>query len=123
VIVSGGLDTAERAHTAYRESGADAVMIARGALGNPWIFAELIGMRGASPTHDEVVAELLWTMDQAERHLGSKRAARYARKFYPWYLERLGIRGREADAFQRTESLDDARTLVAGLAEAVPLAA
>jgi tRNA-dihydrouridine synthase B len=123
VIVSGGLDTAERAHTAYRESGADAVMIARGALGNPWIFAELIGMRAASPTHDEVVAELLWTMDQAERHLGSKRAARYARKFYPWYLERLGIRGREADAFQRTESLDDARTLVAGLAEAVPLAA
>jgi tRNA-dihydrouridine synthase B len=122
VIVSGGLDTAERARTAYRESRADAVMIARGALGNPWIFAELTGMRATSPSQDEVVAELLWTMDQAERHLGSKRAARYARKFYPWYLERLGIGGREADAVQRTESLDDARTLVAGLAEAVPLA-
>jgi nifR3 family TIM-barrel protein len=123
VIVSGGLDTVERARMAYRESGADAVMIARGALGNPWVFAELTGGRATPPTSDEIIAELLWTMDQAERHLGSKRAARYARKFYPWYLERLGIGGPEADAFQRAETLAQARALVAGLAEAVPLAA
>ena len=43
MIVSGGLDTAEAARRAYLESGADAVMIARGALGNPWIFEELTG--------------------------------------------------------------------------------
>jgi len=123
VIVSGGLDSAERARGAYRESGADAVMIARGALGNPWIFAELTGGRATSPTPDEVIAELLWAMEQAERHLGEKRAARYVRKFYPWYLERLGIGGRAADAFQRAETLDEARGLVRDLAEAVPLAA
>ncbi len=49
VIVSGGLRTAEQARDAYRESGADAVMIARGSLGNPWIFAELTGARDAPP--------------------------------------------------------------------------
>jgi tRNA-dihydrouridine synthase len=98
-------------------------MIARGALGNPWIFAELTGTRATSPTHDEVVAELLWTMDQAERHFGEERANRYLRKFYPWYLERLGIGGREADEFQRAATLDEARGLVRGLAEAVPMAA
>ena len=46
VIISGGLDSAESARHAYEASGADAVMIARGSLGNPWIFEELTGARG-----------------------------------------------------------------------------
>jgi tRNA-dihydrouridine synthase B len=123
VIVSGGLATPDDVRRAYRESRADAVMIARGSLGNPWIFEELTGQRASRPTREEIVRELLWTMDQAERHMGGARAARYARKFYPWYLERLGVRGTDADALQRTETLAEARGLVAGLAEALPLAA
>jgi tRNA-dihydrouridine synthase B len=121
VIVSGGLDTAACARRAYEESGADAVMIARGALGNPWIFEELTGRRARPPDAVEVVDELLWTMARAEEHLGPERAARYARKFYPWYLERLGVRGPDADAFQRAESLDRAREMLEALSE--PLAA
>jgi tRNA-dihydrouridine synthase len=124
VIVSGGLGTAEDAHRAYLESTADAVMIARGALGNPWIFEQLSGRRGGRPaTRSEVVSELLWTMERAEEHLGAQRAARYARKFYPWYLEQLGIRGQEANAFQRTETLDQARELLASCCEPLPIAA
>jgi tRNA-dihydrouridine synthase B len=123
VIVSGGLHTAECARRAYRQSRADAVMIARGALGNPWIFEELTGRRRQPPTRGEVLDELLWTMERAEEHLGPQRAARYARKFYPWYLERLGIRGPDADSFQRTESLDQARELLASCGEPVALAA
>jgi nifR3 family TIM-barrel protein len=113
VVVSGGLVTAAAARRAYEESCADAVMIARGALGNPWIFGQLTGSRVAPPSCAEIVDELLWTMDRAEEHLGPERAARYVRKFYPWYLERLGVRGRGADAFQRTASLDQARDLLA----------
>ena len=115
VIISGGLDTADAARQAYEASGADAVMIARGSLGNPWIFEELTGARRVAPEREEVIAELLWVMDRAEEHLGPDRAARYLRKFYPWYLERLGAEGSIASAFQGTEDLDDARSLVAGL--------
>jgi tRNA-dihydrouridine synthase B len=121
VILSGGLTSVEAARRAYEDSGADAVMIARGALGNPWIFGQLSGRRAGAPTHAEIVEELLWTMDRSEEHLGPERAARYARKFYPWYLERLGVRGPSADAFQRTASLDQARGLLTAATE--PLAA
>jgi tRNA-dihydrouridine synthase B len=112
VVISGGLDSANAARDAYEASGADAVMIARGSLGNPWIFEELTGNRSAAPERDEVVAELLWVMDRAEEHLGPDRAARYLRKFYPWYLERLDAGKETVAAFQESEDLEVARGLV-----------
>jgi nifR3 family TIM-barrel protein len=117
VIVSGGLQTADAARTAYRESAADAVMIARGALGNPWIFEELIGRRTTAPGPSQIVSELLWVMDRAEEHLGTKRANAYLRKFYPWYLEALGLPRQLNDALQRIDDLGEARRQVRELAE------
>jgi tRNA-dihydrouridine synthase B len=116
MVISGGLDSAEDARRAYEASGADAVMIARGSLGNPWIFEQLIGRRQGDPERDEVIAELLWVIDRAEEHLGPDRAARYLRKFYPWYLERLGADEAMSAALQQSDSVDDARRLVDRLA-------
>ena len=115
MIISGGLDTAEDAVHAYEASGADAVMIARGALGNPWIFEQLTGRRSADPEREEVVAELLWVIDRAEEHLGPERAARYLRKFYPWYLERLGADKEAGAVLQESEDLEEARRLARDL--------
>jgi tRNA-dihydrouridine synthase B len=119
VIISGGLDTAADARHAYEASGADAVMIARGSLGNPWIFEELTGDRTIAPERDQVIAELLWVMDRAEEHLGPRRAARYLRKFYPWYLERLGVEKADAAGLQESDDLEKARRLVKGLSPAL----
>jgi tRNA-dihydrouridine synthase B len=115
MIISGGLDSAEAARSAYEQAGADALMIARGSMGNPWIFEELTGVRAAPPEREEVVAEMLWLMDRAEEHLGSERAARYLRKFYPWYLERLGAGKETTAAFQASDDLDRARALAQDL--------
>ena len=112
VIISGGLSSAEAAREAYRRSGADAVMIARGALGNPWVFEELTGRRTAEPTAAEVTEELLWVIDGAELHLGAERAARYLRKFYPHYMDRLDAPREVADEMQRSAGIDRARELV-----------
>ena len=105
VIVSGGLSDAGASRRAWEETGADALMLARGSLGNPWLFARLLGQPRGRADRDEVLDELDWVVDRAVEHLGEERAARYLRKFYPWYVERLGA-GREVqDALQRADSL------------------
>ena len=112
VIISGGLDSAEAARRAYTESGADAVMIARGSFGWPWIFEELTGQRTEPPSRAEIVRELLWVIDRAEEHFGADRASRYLRKFYPWYMERLDAPAAVAEELQRRAGLQRARELI-----------
>ncbi len=113
VILTGGLHDTESTLSAFHQTGATAVMLARGSLGNPWLFERLLGLREDDPTRQEVLAELDWTIDRAVEHLGLARAARYLRKFYPWYVARLGLDRAHAKALgeslQRAATLDDAR--------------
>jgi tRNA-dihydrouridine synthase B len=97
VIVSGGLSGDEPVLRAFEDSGAAAVMLARGALGNPWLFGRLLGSYEGEPTAEEVVDELEWVIACAEQHLGVERAGRYLRKFYPWYAARLQLTRRERE--------------------------
>jgi len=123
VVISGGLAGAEEARTAFEETGAAAVMLARGSLGNPWLFAELLGRREQRrpPAPEEVLAELDWVIDRACEHLGPERATRYLRKFYPWYAERLSAGKSLQAALQQAASLEQARALLHG--DALPAAA
>ncbi|HTR73479.1 MAG TPA: tRNA-dihydrouridine synthase [Solirubrobacteraceae bacterium] len=89
VILTGGLADAPSVHEAYERTGAAAVMLARGSLGNPWLFRSVLEGDEREPTRAEILAELAWTIERAVEHLGEARATRYLRKFYPWYLARL----------------------------------
>jgi nifR3 family TIM-barrel protein len=113
VILTGGLSDQQSTQSAFEQTGAAAVMLARGSLGNPWLFEQLLDAREREPTRAEVLAELAWTIDRAVEHLGATRATRYLRKFYPCYVARLGLEKAQAKALgeslQRATSLDDAR--------------
>jgi nifR3 family TIM-barrel protein len=115
VILTGGLHTAQDVHAAYERTGAAAVMLARGSMGNPWLFEQVLGLRDAEPSQDEILDELAWIMDRVEEHLGPERAGRYLRKFYPWYVERLGAGKALQQELQRTDAVEDARALLRGV--------
>jgi tRNA-dihydrouridine synthase B len=111
VMISGGLHTADAARQAFEQTGAAGVLLARGSLGNPWLFEQLLGRRTGEPDRAEILAELDWVLERACEHLGPERAARYLRKFYPWYAERLGGAKSLQAALQRAATVDEAREL------------
>ena len=121
VILSGGMRSPDWIRSAWEHTGAEAVMLARGALGNPWLFAALLGEEHA-PTQGEVLAELDWLMDRAVEHWGEVRAGRALRRFYPWYVERLGGGKSLQTALQQTATIEAARAVLAGV-HGVPAAA
>ncbi|MGO9891249.1 MAG: tRNA dihydrouridine synthase [Solirubrobacteraceae bacterium] len=114
VLVSGGLQTASAVRQAFEVTGAAGVLLARGSLGNPWLFEQVLGVREDPPTPEEILAELDWVIDSAVEHLGEDRATRYLRKFYPWYVERLGGDRTLQATLQTAPSLDAARELLHG---------
>jgi tRNA-dihydrouridine synthase B len=118
VILSGGLDSAAAVRLAFDETGAAAVMLARGALGNPWLFSEVLGLREGPPGAAEVLEEVDWVIARAGEHLGVARAIRYLRRFYPWYVERLALTRHEARALDAALVAADSFDAVRGLFDA-----
>jgi nifR3 family TIM-barrel protein len=113
VIVTGGMDGADHVRWVFEHTGCEAVMLARGSLGNPWLFEQVLGLRDGEPAREEILEEWAWVLDRAEEHLGADRAARYLRKFHPWYLERLGSPRAVQDGLQRAATLAEQREIIA----------
>jgi tRNA-dihydrouridine synthase B len=92
VALNGSVFTAYDVKTAFEESGADAVMIARGAIGNPWIFKEAKELLNDGKISTEVNIER--RIKTCLRHLylsldvkGDRRAILEFRKYYTGYLK------------------------------------
>jgi tRNA-dihydrouridine synthase B len=87
VIASGDIATPADARRVLEDTGCAAIAVGRAALGNPWVFGEILG--GAirpRPGLDEVVDEIAIFSSDARQAIGESRAVGYMRKFYPWYL-------------------------------------
>src|SRR3954468_20891998 len=65
VIACGDVTSRARAQHVLASTGAAAVMIGRGAQGNPWVLREILGEDGAEPTREEVAAELILFIREA----------------------------------------------------------
>jgi tRNA-dihydrouridine synthase B len=86
VIASGDVVSRAKAQAVLTSTGATAVMVGRGAQGNPWAIREMVLGDGADPTREEVAAELILFVRETVRELGERRASGFLKKFYGWYL-------------------------------------
>ena len=122
VIASGDIVSRAKAQAVLATTGAEAVMVGRGAQGNPWLLREIMEGDGREPTREEVVAELVLFIRETVRELGERRASGFLKKFYGWYLGR----GRFPRPFKQelvvldsTEEVE--RLLIAAAPGALPL--
>ena len=86
VIASGDVTSHAKAQSVLAATGAAAVMVGRGAQGNPWALREIVFGEGAQPSREEVAAELIHFVRETVRELGERRASGFLKKFYGWYL-------------------------------------
>lgn len=113
VFGNGDVFTGEDALRLMDETGCDGVMIARGALGNPWIFRDAIALwkgeeKPPAPTTEEKISMMLRHLEDLAEHKSEYAAVREMRKHVGWYLK--GVHG-SAAIRRQVNSINDMNEL------------
>ncbi|QSH41774.1 tRNA-dihydrouridine synthase family protein [Lentisphaerota bacterium ZTH] len=94
VIANGGITNWRNRNELQKKSDCDCVMLARGAMGNPWIFRELCDQKEYQPpTPAELAGELERHMLELINYLGAELAMKAGRKIILDYLKSRGFTG------------------------------
>lgn len=97
VIGNGGVVDAESARAMLSVSGVDAVMVGRGAVGNPWIFGELraefMGAEWSAPTREERLRVIRRHLDLMHEYMAEQRNYRRSGRHSPERTTCLKFRG------------------------------
>ncbi len=117
VVANGDVTTPQKAREVLDYTGADAIMIGRGAQGNPWLFREIAHYLATGeilppPTAEEVSDVVLKHVMRLHQHYGDFSGVRIARKHVGWYL-----REQQPDSVFRREflSIEDAQEQIDAL--------
>ncbi|HEX5257960.1 MAG TPA: tRNA-dihydrouridine synthase, partial [Sphingomicrobium sp.] len=119
VIVNGDINSLDDAREALRLSGADGVMIGRGAYGRPWFVAQVMaelsgGGRPPDPSLDEQLETMLRQYEEMLELYGTQTGVNLARKHLGWYTK--GLPG-SAELRNTVNQQDDPSVVIAMLRE------
>lgn len=117
VIVNGDIISFDDVDTALEKSGADGVMIGRGAYGRPWFVADVMhylktGERRRPPPFAKQLATILSHYQAMLDHYGIENGLRIARKHLGWYTKGLP---NSAELRQAMNQMTDPEVVVATL--------
>lgn len=127
VLGNGDIFAAADAEEMMARTGCDGVVVGRGCLGRPWLFAELSAqLRGeelpAQPTLGEVTRIIYRHAELLAQHDGEERAARDLRKHMGWYLRGFPVGGELRASLAKISSLTELREKLAPYADSTDLA-
>jgi len=120
VLANGDVFTAEDAARILKYTGADMVMVGRGAFGNPWLFQQanaLLEGREAPqrPPIGKRAQTAMRQFEMAAEQKGERIACLEARKHYAWYLRGVPHSGYFKGQIARAENLEDLRKITEGI--------
>ena len=112
VIGNGDVFTVEDARNMLDKTGCDAIMIGRGAQGNPWIFKRInhymeTGEILPAPTLEEKINTAVKHLNLAVREHGEYVAVREMRKHIAWYLKGLKGSAKVRDEINKITSYEE----------------
>ena len=116
VIANGDIFTVEDAQKCLSLTGADTVMVGRGAFGNPWLFGQIRALMegGEIPEIPDLSSRLDTAMRQLEMTVevkGERIACLEARKYFCWYLKGVPYSAFYRTEINKSESLEDIRRI------------
>jgi tRNA-dihydrouridine synthase B len=122
VVANGDIVSLADAGAALEQSGADGVMIGRGAYGRPWFVNQVMhyldtGERLPDPSLDRQLAIVLEHYDDMLSHYGRSTGLRMARKHLGWYSKGLPGSAEFRAAVNRTEEPEQVKAMVRGFYE------
>lgn len=105
VIASGDVLTPELVRKMFDETGCDGVAVARGALGNPWIFREAAeyletGTAPSRPGVHEIIRIMKEHLASIIAFHGEKTGVMHFRKFFTWYVRGMVAKELKVEAFR-----------------------
>jgi len=120
VAANGDVFSAEDAVRCLKRTGADLVMIGRGAFGDPWLFAQAEAALAGEPVPERPplgarVDTAVRQFELARDGKGERIACLEARRHFAWYLRGVAYSGYYKDKISAISSMDDIYSIAAGI--------
>lgn len=117
VVVNGDITSFDDVDGALAQSGADGVMIGRGAMGRPWFPGQVArylstGQRSAPPPLEDQYRTVVEHVESLIEHFGASTGIRTARKHIAWYSSGLPNSAEFRSHINRTSEPDDAKSVI-----------